>query len=208
MRISHKYKFVFLANPQSGSTSIRRILNPYSDIKSCEKPPYVHHINARKLKEHFQSMSWDWGSYFKFTTIRNPWSKMVGRYHYGLKNTASVWHKPASNAKNFSDFLDHPIVQRLSRETRIDNFAFDKSGDCLVDQILKMEDMDSQLTAILKNLGIEIEKVIKINTTEHDHYSLYYNDVTRNSVAEMFAFDINYGNYQFEDYINNGVKHE
>ncbi|WP_367268204.1 sulfotransferase family 2 domain-containing protein [uncultured Thiohalocapsa sp.] len=80
MRISHQHRFVFLSNPQSGSTSIRIALDPYSDIKSSTEFPYHHHTNARRLKEHFLKQGWDWNSYFKFTTVRNPWDRMVARY--------------------------------------------------------------------------------------------------------------------------------
>ena len=101
MRISHQHKFVFLANPQSGSTSIRKLLDPYSEIKSSTQFPYHHHVNAPSLRKHFQEMDWEWEDYLKFTTIRNPWDKMVGRYFYGLKNPKSIWHEPAISVKKF-----------------------------------------------------------------------------------------------------------
>jgi hypothetical protein len=158
MRVSHKYKFIFLSNPQSGSSSIRAALNPYSDIISSKEPPYQHHINAIRLKAQFQEMGWDWDKYLKFTTIRNPWSRMVGRYHYGLKNPSSVWHLPAKNARIFGEFINHREVLRVSRSHTIDKFAFGENGEPLLNHILKLEDINTELPKILKKLGIYEKK--------------------------------------------------
>ena len=146
MRISHKYKFIFLSNPQSGSTSIRTILNRYSDIKSSAEFPYHHHTNARRLKAHFQEMGWDWDEYLKFTTIRNPWDRMVGRYHYGLKNPNSIWHIPAKSVSNFREFIRHPKIVKASQNSTINKFAFGEDGKCLVNYILKLEEIDTELS--------------------------------------------------------------
>lgn len=233
MRISHQHRFVFLSNPQSGSTSIRTALDPYSEIKSSAEFPYHHHTNARKLKEHFEEQGWDWERYFKFTTVRNPWDRMVARYYYGLSNPKSVWHKPATDAGSFAKFLDHPMILKSSPNSTLQVFAYSTEGTCLVDEILKLEELQDSWPSVIKKLGLEEAKLPHINKRssrnrpashrmweavarvrnrlfqrvtestlgkmgERSHYSTFYNDVTRDRVANWFSFDIELVGYRFE----------
>jgi hypothetical protein len=198
MRISHIHRFLFLSNSQSGSSSIRKVLDPSSEIKSGTEFPYHHHTNARLLKKHFEEKAWDWDAYFKFTTVRNPWDRMVGRYHYGLGNPDSSWHEAAATASCFAEFLEHPFIVQAAPKTTLEHFAFARDGTCLVDEILKLEDLGKELPRVLKKLGLKVPRVPRVNQSSHKHYSLYYNDAARQRVSDWFHFDIEFGSYQFE----------
>ncbi len=188
-----------MSNTQSGSSSIRKLPDPYSDIKSSAEKPYRHHVNARTLKLHFEEMGWDWSSYFKFTTVRNPWDRMVGRYHYGLKNRNSVWHDPAMRAGSFPQFLADPYVSRVSpKSSGLKTFAYSQDGECLVDRILKLEDITTTLPQLLRELDIPVRSIPHENRTRHRHYSTYYDEVNRELVRGWFLVDIEVGGYVFE----------
>ena len=72
MRISHKYKFIFIAIPKTGSTVIRNHLDSYSDVNgnSNNTSPFYHHVKADTLKSYFVENKLDWSSYFKFSFLR------------------------------------------------------------------------------------------------------------------------------------------
>ncbi|MDD4955629.1 MAG: sulfotransferase family 2 domain-containing protein [Candidatus Omnitrophica bacterium] len=113
MRISHKYKFIFFSNPRTGSESVRKALDPFSDIfSSVNDPVYNNHITPEELKNHFLKMGWDWDKYFKFCFVRNPWDRLVSIYYrfkpdkqYTLADTRESWdkkmHCPLMNLSGF-----------------------------------------------------------------------------------------------------------
>ena len=52
MRLSHQHKFVYISIHKTASSTVREMLDPYSDIKSCapRKTICYHHIPAKKMK--------------------------------------------------------------------------------------------------------------------------------------------------------------
>ena len=113
MIISHKYKFIFFANPKTGSSSIHKALRPYDESQEtlmklkelnkktpCKgreagfthvKPQYIKKVMSQK----------EWNNYFKFVFVRNPWDWFLSQYnqyfckpHYSEKryNLSKVLH--------------------------------------------------------------------------------------------------------------------
>lgn len=109
MRISHKYKFIFFANPKTGSETVRKILDPYSDIKSdfdypkiTTQNPFYSHMPPKEVKVLFQERELNFDKYYKFTLVRNPWSRLVSLYEmiYGYKLNSQVVFTPTSIKNN------------------------------------------------------------------------------------------------------------
>ena len=88
MRVSHSKNFLYLANPRSGSRTIRRLIDT---IITCDiiggSPEYIngfnptnpfwHHSTAKTLQLEFAKRNFNWEIYFKFTNIRNPWARVA-----------------------------------------------------------------------------------------------------------------------------------
>ena len=187
MRISHKYKFIFISIPKTGSTSVRSILDPYSDIISVndKNSPYKHHTTSKNLYEHFESQKWDWNNYFKFTIVRNPWAKRVSSWGYRLRNGQH-------NYKEFKDFVkNYPASSMYS-------YISDSNGDLLINDFFKVEEPNNIIT-ILKNIGIPEMRLPHKNQTKHQHYTEYYDSETRDIVAQQYSKDIEYFGYKFGD---------
>lgn len=202
MRISHKHKFIFLSKPRCASTSIRTILDKYSDIFSTETLPFYHHVTACQLKRHFEQVGWDWDSYFKFITIRNPWDMLVSLYHFGKPdlNNLFYWEDQKNGEKYDPHHLmsfDEWVEKRNVTWHTLESFTFDAGGNSLVDYILKFEDLDNGVKHICEKLGLPRLNVPRTNPTEHKHYRTYYNEKTKNKISETFHLDIRVGNYEF-----------
>jgi hypothetical protein len=187
MRISHKHKFVFIAVPKTGSTSVRSIIDPYSDIVSVNdrNSPYKHHTTALDLKKHFESEGWNWDDYYKFSVVRNPWERRVSSWAYRLK-------KGQHNHTEFKDFVMHyPANPQV-------NWLFDESGNSLMDYIFKLEDLDG-MDKVFDDLNIPKVNLPHKNKNNHKHYTEYYDNEAREMVAEKYAKDIEYFGYEFKE---------
>ena len=222
MRISHKYRFVFLANPRTGSTTVRSILDHYSDIKSVhitqisERFPFYHYISAQEFKAIFEERGWDWSKYKKFCVIRNPYDRIVSLYHHGqqmkLKKSS---HSPKAqlrflkervqylvdSKKPFRDYVTS-ISPKNRLTTSLKEFVCDKKGDFLVDDILVFENLTSELQAYCKKIGLEFdsESVPYLNASQNrKFYTKYYDNLTKRRVASMYAYEIEQFGYDFKE---------
>lgn len=130
MLISHKYKFIFIHNPRTGGTSIRKMLYPClseTDIKGSDNNPYYFHSTALELQQEIPSDIWN--SYFKFVFVRNPWDKAVSQYYYfsqtgQMDRIITDFH--AKFNKQFKDFnswligccVDYKQKQNCAQESK------------------------------------------------------------------------------------------
>lgn len=81
MLINHEYRFVYLAIPRTGSTSITRTL-------------YNHFENSIKMGHHRMDVPDTCIEYYIFTTVRNPYFRALSHYRHRYryyKNTIANW---------------------------------------------------------------------------------------------------------------------
>jgi len=75
------------------------------------------------------------------------------------------------------------------------DWGFD--GEKYVDYFIKIEELSEEK---LNEVGLDIKYThTKSNTSTHSHYSIYYNDTTKEIVRNMHKEDIQYFNYKFEN---------
>ena len=89
MRISHRYRFIFFANPKTGSSSVRHFLNSYTDVmpvrdyrERTADNPFYPHITPKETRRLFEDYGWDFYGYTKFVFVRNPWDRLVSLYEH------------------------------------------------------------------------------------------------------------------------------
>ena len=104
MILSHKYKFVTIDIPKTGTRSLRESLHPLGVIDECGKAnfeaEFYQHDGAIRLKKQFKKNNWNWGCYFKFTVVRNPWARYFSFFKYFktygekylLRHKSINWH--------------------------------------------------------------------------------------------------------------------
>jgi len=216
MRISHKYKFIFFCNPKTGSESVRKILNPYSDIIGTgfrirtRENPFYSHITPKETLIIFNEAGWDFDSYQKFVFVRNPWVRLVSLYE--------MIRQQETYSDNFPGFTEWLYTikpdgtggggedwQRWRKygSYSLENFCKGESGEIMVDKVIRLEDIDHDLLPYLKKLNLPnignlfIPHINKRNNTKH--YTQYYNKETELYVTKLYHYDIREFGYKFGD---------
>lgn len=198
MRVSHKHKFISISIPKTGSTSIRWALDKYSDQKSVSDgcDTFYHHSTYSRLQERLDYID----DYFVFAFVRNPWDRAVSHWNYinsYAQSGRDLHYKKYCNETlksidSFSDFLKskHTIGPCLNWVQHLEGIGVDHVG--------KMETIQEDFNIVCDKIGIPQQQLPHHNKTNHKHYSEYYDDETREIVAQKYAKDIEYFGYKFE----------
>jgi hypothetical protein len=201
--INHKYKCIFIHIPKCGGSSIENAIdgrdwwhiNKPINIK-CEK-----HFSAEKCKQQYSKY---WEEYTKFTMVRNPYSLQVSWYFF--KNIYN--HK-----MSFKEYVKNEKINRISRYSGkfldkkwnkimpdlLTSYEYiSTNGAIELDFIGKIENLQEDFDIICDKIGIPHQQLPHKNKTKHKHYTEYYDDETKQMVAERYAKDIEYFGYEFD----------
>lgn len=179
--ICHKTKSIFIHIPRTGGSSLEKNLIG-KDMWS--KAPYEKHLSASACKELYSEY---WDKYVKFSFVRNPWDKIISLYHLN--------HYAKCNAlygKSLEYFLENQVVPDWELQDQQCSAYLNEK----IDFIGRFERYDEDCKALFSILGVEYTGE-HLQKTKHEHYSKYYNENTKNIVAEMFSEDIKRFNYEF-----------
>lgn len=206
MLVSHVKKFIFIKAGKVAGTSVEIAFQPFChspDIPvedgtqpivtdqgivgyrgaPLEKTPYwTNHLSSREIRSRLGTEMFD--QYFKFGVVRNPWDRIVSLYEYRkkIKQTQDSFDAFCGKIKHIPlyDFYD------------VDNNA--------LDYYIKFENLHEGVMNVCKKLHISYNDICvgHYKNNPHDHYSTYYNNHTRNLIADRYIKDINHFKYEFD----------
>jgi hypothetical protein len=212
LRISHRFRFVFLSKPKCASEAIRATLDPYSDIVSTEDYPWFHHTTLSPLKQEFAQRGWDWPSYFVFTTVRNPYTMLNSLYDYGKPDTAGLmWGQRFQDARiegrdptwepreppDPVSFHDWVLTHDLSRFT-LDPFIRDETGNICVDTVLRVETLQEEFPAVAARLRLTPPPMLRVRNASGRFDLRPFDQAMCDRVQEVFRTDFEIGGYAAE----------
>lgn len=187
MLISDKYKYIFIAIPKTGTTTIQSFLR--KNDKSChwntvqlgdKKITVNEHIETKKLKK---IMGKKFDEYVKVTFIRNPYSRIVSSYFF-YKNGNTL--RSRYFIRNFMARLNilltrifpFSIWSVLKPQRKMADYFYDEDDQLLIDLVGRTENLNEDLLLISKQLGISLndETIPFKNKSSHASAESYFSN--------------------------------
>lgn len=205
--ISVDYKCIFLHIPKCGGTTIETAFQAW-------KKPRMSFLGQRDgSSQHFRLKGIlndrpECKDYFKFTFVRNPFSRLVSIYNYSVQEIGKNQQWIKSNTPlnlSFKDFclnLDFNLKNYCYRfhDTDLSFYIFDDNNKVTVDFIGKIENFQSDFDYVCDILNKPKSKLPHIfRSTINKHYTEYYDEDTYNIVFKKYKQDIEYFGYKFEN---------
>lgn len=200
VHMSGQHNLTFVHIPKSAGTSVGNWMVDHagdSDVKLWWGHPPLSSIRRTH------------GVNYTIAVVRNPWDRLVSAYYYAQFGTSPV---PALDSE-----MIHEMFIKANKYSKWPSFeqwietlpqfytTFNTQGMILpqtwwigdnADLVIKMEELSSEFVKIQELFGSN-DPLPKENTTVHGQYKEYYNDRTRDMVAQWFKKDIERWHYEF-----------
>jgi len=180
-----EYKALFVHVPKAAGQSVEDfLLNTLHKNRKENGSEYLLRYNGDPLKgperlAHLTALDYVkyeyisdelFKEYYKFSIIRNPWSRMFSFYKF----------RGYSNLMSFSNFISHHLPYCFENEHWFfrpqSDFIYDHNDVLLVDFVGKMEDINIDFSVIANNLNI------KFNTLPRNNHSVSKGLISRKSL--------------------------
>jgi hypothetical protein len=231
--ICHQYRCLFVHIPKTAGMSVEQVFLDLMGLTWKSRAslllgrnddprlgqPKLEHLKAGEYVSGEHLTAGQFGSYFKFSFVRNPWDRIVSEYKYrGYPvrvdfKTYLFEHLPAPG---WTDMYCHIIPQY--------DFLHDESGKLLVDFVGRYETLQADFDTVRARLGIPATALPWVNRSlewrrltsfrelrrqlrralwslerKHTfaHYTEYYDDESREFVTRLYRKDIETFGYSF-----------
>lgn len=177
MILSHKYKFVCLNPPKTGSGFRERTLKEYADLSiKTNKTLKLRHWNSSEASNYIKSINKNPNDYYWFTFVRNPLERIVSWINMRQNNAL---RSITIDVKEFTEecLMKNPLKNYIYRDGK------------LLDFIGSLENITEDLNFVLNKLNIDLEVTEK--KAKKDTYKKQYKEKIRDRISreviEMIA---------------------
>jgi hypothetical protein len=182
--VNHEIECIFVEIPKTASSSVRAVIGK----------PNNPHLNICQILRTMDPVKFE--EYFKFSFVRNPWDRVVSLY---MRQEGLVVRKHMS-FEQFVDWIQYSSATCLHPLPHVNqlDWLVDQHGNMMMDYVGRFERLNDDWEVISGKLNITNRlSHINKNNLKDKHYSEYYNERTKNVVADKFRRDIEYFGYEF-----------
>ena len=207
-------KIIFTHPPKCGGTSIEEMLG---FLQLRNKYPNIHVFKHGSLEMHtdkVKTKGFDSNVFFKFSIIRNPWSRSVSFYNH-VRYKAYYYYYYSNKATH----LEIPMYVKDSRNMTFKEFVFkyyknDFNSNVVtkpymflndkfsLDYVIRLENLKEDFYLIHDKFKIDKDLHIPhLNNSdkyiERVDYKQYYDEETKNFIETLFKWDIETFKYTY-----------
>ena len=205
--ISHKHKFILITPQKTASTSLCYALLRFADVENIYDHgngpngwsaqgsdfytfDYVDEFSKRSKHTSIGQINkrLNTEGYKLIGSIRNPYDRVISHWKMCQRN------KGIGSQGNFSSWIRSPSAE-VGGWMMKDFFSC--KGKVIVDNFIRFENLQEDFNTACDSIGIPRQRLLQKNQTKHKHYTEYYDDDTRQIVAERYSIDIEYFGYEF-----------
>ena len=188
---------IWIRIPKTAGVSMEKVFQKLpGKWQPLQDKRFISNIGA----SHMKSIRTDiWDSSFKFTFVRNPFSRSISSWKFGGWGTR--WD---CNFKTYVKKVNDINLETPDRWTQLTwhtcaqyPHIVDTEGNLLVDFIGRFENLQEDFNTVCDKIGMPRQQLPHTNKTNHKHYTEYYDDETRQIIEEKYAKDIEYFGYKF-----------
>ena len=187
----------FLHIPKTAGTSLKQAIYGSDSI---QQSLHFTWLDYRLLLGKKKSIN-----YFSFSCVRNPWDRCLSAYIFlqngGYNNSdKKCYEKHIAKFDNFKDFIMHGLnnknILSLTHFKPQTHFIYSKKNKCMVDHIIRFENIDLDYKLIKKKLNGKKLLKYKVYRT-NDSYKNYYDENMIKVVRTVYHRDIELLGYNF-----------
>lgn len=174
---------IFIHIPKTGGISIKNYLRNYLFLDSLRKShaPY---------KDYVATLGSSIVDYYSFAFVRNPWDRLVSSFFF------------LQEYRNQCDFSFSFFVKSSLKHSRAHNPYYFPQTDFLqpasgISFIGRFEQFARDFEIVCNHLNVDYQELPISNPSNHEHYTHYYDNETRDIVARIYFRDIKSFGYEF-----------
>lgn len=195
--ITKSKSYVYFRVPKCATRTILYYLHQHTQIE-FGFPRYTKLNTGRNIR---YDKSWD--DLLKFAFVRNPWERLVSAYIDKIQGNSLLRGSQLKNYKKKYNTFNKMVQFIKSAKLEELNEHFNSQTNLLplnkLDFIGRFENLQEDFDIVCDKIGLPRKKLPHENQSKHKHYTEYYDDETRQIVAEKYAKDIEFFGYEFGD---------